>query len=153
MSLEHIKGFLDSNHIHYEVITHPAAFTAQEVAQAAHISGAQLAKTVIVKIDGKMAMAVLPANQKVVLQDLRDITGVHDIQIAAETEFAHLFPGCEIGAMPPFGNLYGMEVYVSPEIAERDEILFNAGTHRDLIKMSFQDFENLVRPKILSFTT
>jgi Ala-tRNA(Pro) deacylase len=153
MSLEKLKHFLDDQNVEYSVITHPLAYTAQEVAHAAHIAGSRIAKTIIVKIDDKMAMAVLPANQKVVLQDLREITGVHDIQLAAENEFSNLFPGCETGAMPPFGNFYGMDVYVSPNVANQEEIVFNAGTHRDLIKMAYSDFERLVQPKVLSFTT
>jgi Ala-tRNA(Pro) deacylase len=123
------------------------------VAASAHVPGKALAKTVIIKIDGKMAMAVLPANRKVVVQDLREITGAERVQFATEVEFKNLFPDCETGAMPPFGNLYGMDVYVAPSLAEDEEIAFNAGTHTELIKMSYKDFERLVKPKVLSFTT
>lgn len=153
MITKKLKDFLVKNNIQYEVIKHPLAYTAQETAHSAHISGVQIAKTVIVKIDGDMAMAVLPANQKVILQDLREITGADDVGFAAEDEFVDMFPGCEAGAMPPFGNLYGMEVFVSPSLSQQDDIVFNAGTHRDLIKMSYKDFEQLVEPQVLSFTT
>ncbi len=148
-----LKDFLEKNQVQYSVIRHPTAFTAQEVAASAHISGTRIAKTVIVSIDGDMAMAVLPANQKVILQDLREITGADDVKFASEEEFSHLFPGCETGAMPPFGNLYGMEVYVSPSLTRQEEIVFNAGTHRELIRMSYKDFEHLVQPQVMSFTT
>lgn len=153
MITKKLKDFLSKNSVKYEVIKHPTTYTAQETAHSVHVSGLQVAKTVIVNIDGDIAMAVLPANQKVILQDLREITGADDVKFASEEEFEDLFPGCEVGAMPPFGNLYGMEVFVSPTLAEQDEILFNAGTHRDLVKMSYADFERLVEPQVLSFTT
>lgn len=148
-----IKDFLQKNGVSYDVIRHPVSYTAQETAEVAHISGTRLAKTVIINIDGDMAMAVLPANQRVILQDIREITGADDVRFASEDEFEGMFSGCETGAMPPFGNLYGMEVFVSPSLAAQKDIIFNAGTHRDLIKMSYADFERLVQPQVLSFTT
>ena len=148
-----LKDYLVRNNVEYSVIRHPEAFTAQETAESAHVSGTRIAKTVIVNIDGDMAMAVLPANHKVMLQDLREITGADDIRFASEEEFEDMFPGCETGAMPPFGNLYGMEVFVDPSLAQQDEILFNAGNHRDLIKMRYKDFERLVEPQVLNFTS
>jgi len=153
MPARKLKEFLDKEKIKYVSITHSPAYTAQEVAASAHVPGKELAKTVIVKVDGQMAMAVLPANRKVVVQELREITGADEVQFATEVEFKNLFPDCETGAMPPFGNLYGMEVYVAPSLAEDDEIAFNGGTHTELIKMSYQDFERLVKPKMVSFTT
>jgi Ala-tRNA(Pro) deacylase len=153
MPAKKLKESLDKEKIKYVSITHSPAYTAQEVAASAHVPGKALAKTVIIKIDGKMAMAVLPANRKVVVQDLREITGAERVQFATEVEFKNLFPDCETGAMPPFGNLYGMDVYVAPSLAEDEEIAFNAGTHTELIKMSYKDFERLVKPKVLSFTT
>lgn len=148
-----LKQFLTKHHVRYEVIRHPETYTAQETAESVHISGTQVAKTVIVKIDGDMAMAVLPAHQKVVLQDIREITGADDVKFAAEDEFVDLFPGCEPGAMPPFGNLYGMEVFVSPTLAKQRDIVFNGGNHRELIKMAYKDYERAVEPQVLSFTT
>ena len=153
MAAKKLKEFLDKEKIKYVSITHSPAYTAQEVAASAHVPGKELAKTVIVKIDGKVAMAVLPANRKVVVQDLREITGAERVQFATEVEFKNLFPDCETGAMPPFGNLYGMDVYVAPSLAEDEEIAFNAGTHTELMKMSYKDFERLVKPRVLSFTT
>src|SRR5438045_2757665 len=112
-----------------------------------------MAKTVIVRLDGKTAMAVLPAHRKIVLQDLRDVTGADQVRFATEQEFQSLFPDCEIGAMPPFGNLYGMDVYVALGLTEEEEIAFSAGTHTEVIKMPYPEFERLVKPKVLSFTT
>ncbi|HYG33519.1 MAG TPA: YbaK/EbsC family protein [Clostridia bacterium] len=148
-----LKEFLDREKIKYISIIHSPAFTAQEVAASAHITGRELAKTVIVELDGKMAMAVLPANRKIVLQDLREVTGSDEVKFASEDEFRERFPGCETGAMPPFGNLFGMEVYLAEALTENEEIAFNAGSHTEVIKMSFHDFERLVQPKVLSFTT
>jgi Ala-tRNA(Pro) deacylase len=111
-----------------------------------------MAKTVIVELDGVTAMAVLPANKKVVLQDLRELTGSDRVKFASEPDFYKKFPDCEGGAMPPFGNLYGMDVYVAESLAQNDEIAFNAGSHTEAIKMSYADFERLVQPKVLSFT-
>jgi Ala-tRNA(Pro) deacylase len=100
-----------------------------------------------------MAMAVLPANRKIVLQDLREITGSDEVKFASEEEFEQKFPECETGAMPPFGNLYGMDVYVAESLTENDVIAFNAGSHTEVIRLSFGDFERLVRPRVMSFTT
>ncbi|MHC1765145.1 MAG: aminoacyl-tRNA deacylase [Verrucomicrobiia bacterium] len=132
---------------------HSPAYTAQEVAASAHVTGKHFAKTVIVTIDGQLAMAVLPSNRKVVLHELREITGSDRVRFATEEEFQNAFPDCDVGAMPPFGNLYGMEVYVAPSLEENDEIAFNAGTHTEIMTMAYRDFERLVRPKVMSFTT
>jgi Ala-tRNA(Pro) deacylase len=153
MPVKKLKEFLDREKIKYVSIIHSTAYTAQEVAASAHITGKELAKTVIVELDGKMAMAVLPANRKIVLQDLREITGSDEVKVASEEEFREKFPGCETGAMPPFGNLYGMDVYLAESLRSNAEIAFNAGSHTEVIRMAFNDFERLVRPKVVSFTT
>jgi Ala-tRNA(Pro) deacylase len=153
MPVKKLKTFLDQEKIKYVSIIHSTAYTAQEVAASAHITGKELAKTVIVELDGKMAMAVLPANRKIVLQDLREITGSDEVKFASEEEFKEKFPGCETGAMPPFGNLYGMEVYLAESWSANEEIAFSAGSHTEVIRMAFSDFERLVRPKVVSFTT
>jgi len=153
MPAKQLKDFLDKEGIKYIGIIHSTAYTAQEVAASAHITGRELAKTVIVELDGRMAMAVLPANRKIVLQDLREVTGSDEVKFASEEEFQERFPGCETGAMPPFGNLYGMEVYVAEGLTENEEIAFNAGSHTEVLRMAFKDFERLVRPKVMSFTT
>lgn len=151
MPSKKLKEFLDSNKIKYVAIQHSSAYTAQEIAASAHIPGKDLAKTVIVKIDGKMAMAVLPASYKVSFDHLRDALGVKDVRLAYEQEFMDKFPDCEVGAMPPFGNIYGMDVYVAEVLSEDEEIAFNACTHTELIKMKFKDSEKLVRPKRFKF--
>jgi Ala-tRNA(Pro) deacylase len=153
MPVGKMKQFLDKEKIKYISIIHSTAYTAQEVAALAHITGKEVAKTVIVDLDGKMAMAVLPANRKIVLQDLREVTGCDEVKFASEDEFKQRFPDCETGAMPPFGNLYGMEVFVAESLTENDEITFNAGSHTEAIKMAYKDFERLVLPKVVSFTT
>lgn len=148
-----LKEFLDHQHVKYISIRHSPAFTAQEVAATAHLSGKEVAKTVMVKIDGKMAMLVLPANRKVIIQDLRESAGAREAKFASEQEFKAMFPDCETGAMPPFGNLYGMDVYVAPSLTEDVQIAFNAGTHAELIQMAYADFAKLVNPKLIRFTT
>jgi Ala-tRNA(Pro) deacylase len=153
MPVRKLKEFLDKEGIKYLSIVHSPAYTAQEVAASAHITGRELAKTVIVELDGQMAMAVLPANRKIVLQDLREVTGSEEVKFANEDEFKARFPDCETGAMPPFGNLYGMEVFVAESLIANEEIAFNAGSHTEVIKLAFRDFERLVQPKVMSFTT
>src|SRR5258708_27112349 len=122
MPARKLKKFLDENDVKYMSFVHSPAYSAQEVAASVRIAGKELAKTVIIKIDDKFAMAVLPANRKVVLQDLRDLAGTEHVTFATENEFKSLFPDCEIGAMPPFGNLYGMDVFVSPTLQQNEEI-------------------------------
>lgn len=144
-----IKEFLKTNNINYSTISHSPAFTAPEIAAICHLSGKYLAKVVIIKIDGKFAMVVEPAHQKVNLKGFVQLTGAKKVELADESEFKDKFPDCEVGAMPPFGNLYDMDVYVAESLTKDDEIAFNAGSHEELIKMSFKDFERLVHPNIL----
>jgi Ala-tRNA(Pro) deacylase len=153
MPVKKLKEFLDKENIKYINIVHSTAYTAQEVAASAHITGRELAKTVIVQLDGEMAMAVLPANRKIVLEDLREVTGSDKVKFVVEEDFEKKFPDCEIGAMPPFGNLYGMEVYAAATLAEIEQIAFNAGSHTEVIKLAYKDFERLVKPKVANFTT
>ena len=153
MPVKKLKQFLDENRVKYVCISHSKAYTAQEVAQSAHVPGRAMAKVVIVELDGVMAMAVLPANRKIVLQDLRDVTGSEQVRFAPEEKFQGRFPDCEIGAMPPFGNLYGMKVFVAESLGENEEIAFNAGSHEEVIKLKYADFERLVQPMVMSFTT
>ena len=139
MPIKKLKEYLDKNKIKYVAVSHSKAYTAMEIAASAHISGKDLAKTVMVKIDGKMAMAVLPASQKVDFDLLKKAVMAKQVEIASEGEFKNLFPECELGAMPPFGNLYGLDVYVAKSLAEDEEIVFNAGSFTELIRLSFQD--------------
>ncbi|MCP4332167.1 MAG: YbaK/EbsC family protein [Gammaproteobacteria bacterium] len=152
MPAQKLKEFLDGHSIKYVTISHSPAYTAQMIAELAHIPGKELAKTVICKIDDKFAMAVLPASFRVDLDYLQAATGAGQIELASEAEFKNLFPDCEVGAMPPFGNLYDMDVYVAEQLAEDEEIAFNAGSHTELVRMSYKDFENLVTPEVIALT-
>lgn len=152
MPVRKLREFLDSHKIRYVTIKHSEVYTAQEIAASAHIPGKELAKTVMVKIDGKMAMAVLPASYRVDFDLLKEAAGARKVELADEQEFTDMFPECEIGAMPPFGNLYGMEVFVAETLAEEREIAFNAGSHTELIRMSYKDFEGTVKPKVVKFS-
>ena len=146
-----LKEYLDERKIRYVTISHSPAYTAQEVAQSAHVPGTQMAKTVMVTVDGTLAMAVLPACQRVDVRELQEITGSDDVALAHEEEFKDYFPDCEAGAMPPFGNLYDMSVYVSPDLAVEPEIVFNAGSHTELVRMRWRDYYNLVKPRVAEF--
>ncbi len=152
MPVQKLKEFLDINNVKYVTISHSPAFTAQEIASTAHIPGKELAKTVMVKIDGKMAMAVLPAYYKIDFDRLNEAAGAETVELASEEEFKGLFPNCDVGAMPPFGNLYDMDVFVESHLAEDEEIAFNAGSHTELVRLSYKDFEQLVQPKMANFS-
>ena len=152
MPIKRLKEFLDSHNVEYITISHSKAYTAQKTAASAHIPGKELAKTVIVKFDGKMAMAVLPASYKIDFNQLKMASGANKVEISSEDEFRDVFPDCELGAMPPFGNLYDMEVYVAKSLAEDEEIVFNACSHTVLVRMKYKDFDKLANPKILKFS-
>lgn len=152
MPAKKLRTFLDNHHVKYVTIRHSKAYTAQQVAASAHIPGQEIAKTVIVRKDGKLAMAVLPASYQVDFDLLKKSTGAKELELANEQDFKAMFPDCEVGAMPPFGNLYDMEVFVAETLTEDEEIAFNAGAHTELIRMSYEDFEKLVEPKILKFS-
>jgi Ala-tRNA(Pro) deacylase len=152
MPLTKLREFLDSHQIKYLVISHSVGYTAQGIAALVHLSGKKLAKTVIVKIDGVLAMAVVPASMHVDLDLLRTAAGAGAVEVATEEEFKDAFPDCETGAMPPFGNLYDMPVYADASLAENEEITFNAGTHRELMRMGWRDLARLVDPQIVNLT-
>lgn len=145
MTAKRLKDFLDRESVKYTTIGHPRAYTALEIAQAAHIQGKDFAKTVIVNIDGRLAMAVLAASEKLNLAQLKKAAGAKHVRLALESEFERWFPGCEAGAMPPFGNLYGMQVFVSKILAADEQIAFNAGSHAELVRTAYKDFERLVQ--------
>ncbi len=153
MPVTKLIEFLDGHQIKYVTIIHSSAFTAQEVAASAHIPGQQLAKAVMLKLDGKMAMAVLPAPKLVDFGLLKGTAGVQQAELANEREFGDMFPECEVGAMPPFGNFYDMQVYSDQSLTEDDEIAFNAGSHTMLINLPYKDFERLVSQKIARFSS
>ena len=149
MACAKLQEYLDSQRVRYVSIKHSPAFTAQEIAASAHIPGEDIAKTVVVKLDGEMALVVLPAPEMVRLNHLKAELGVGEAEIASESEFKDRFPDCEVGAMPPFGNLYEMDTLVEESLAGDHEIAFNAGTHTELIRMAYADYERLVRPRLL----
>jgi len=152
MPVQRLKDFLDKHRVKYVVITHSLAYTSQEIAVSALMPGKELAKTVIIKFDGRMVMAILPSSYKVDLDLLREATGAGKIELASESEFQDMFPECEIGAMPPFGNLYGMDVFVAESLSENKTIAFNAGSHTELIKLAYRDFKKLVEPTVIKFS-
>jgi Ala-tRNA(Pro) deacylase len=145
---EKFKAFMQENSLPYEVITHPQAFTAQQVAHAIHESGKVLAKTVILEVDDKNVMCVVPAHHKVKISWVKDLLSAKHIRLTEESKMETLFPDCEIGAMPPIGPLYGMQVIISTELSTQPEIIFNAGTHRHCVKMHYADFEKAVNPMV-----
>ncbi len=151
MALATLMEYLDAQKVAYVVISHSPAYTAQGIAGLAHISGKELAKTVIVRLDGKLVMAVLPAKFYVDLMLLRKGAKAKTVALAGEDEFSDRFPECETGAMPPFGNLFGLDVFADDSLEGDKEIAFNAGTHRELIRMSWDDFKKLAKPKVISF--
>jgi Ala-tRNA(Pro) deacylase len=147
---EKLRAFLDRNHVEYTHSVHSLAYTAREVAAAEHVPAREVAKTVVVHADNGYHMLVLPANRMVDFQEIRDALGFSHARLVAETELSQLFPDCELGAMPPFGNLYGMPVYLDSGLAAEQVLTFNAGTHRDVAHMRTSDFRRLVQPTLVS---
>lgn len=145
-----IKNHLEENKIRYSLLTHPSAYTAQGAAAVMHVPGGEVAKTVVVEVGKDYYLVVLPASYHMNPGRLAHLIG-RPVRLATETEFSSLFPDCELGAMPPLGELYGLGVYVDESLAADKEIIFNAGTHRDAIRMEFDDFVSLARPTVCSF--
>ena len=148
MPLASLTEYLDKHSVKYTVISHSPAYTAQGIAALSHIPGKELAKTVVVKLDGQLTMAVLPASFRVDVGLLKKATNAKRVELASETEFRDRFPECETGAMPPFGNLYGIDVIADESLAKDKEIAFNACSHRELIRLPWEDFERLAEPKV-----
>jgi len=152
MPMNRLREYLDEHEAEYVIISHSKAYTAQKIASSAHISGHQVAKSVILKVDGKMIMAVVPASHRVNMSRLKRMLGAESVELAKETEFQRFFPDCEVGAMPPFGNLYDLNVYVDRSLSQDDVIAFNACSHNELVRMAYKDFEKLVNPHIIDCT-
>lgn len=153
MQSENIQNYLNRHGIPYEEIEHSRAVTAEEVAHVVQIAENKLAKTVVLRVRGELTLAVVHADERVDLDRLSEYLELSDIELCPEEEFMDFFPDCEIGAMPPFGELYGMNVVVSESVASDDYILFNAGTHTELIKMRYVDFARLVQPMVGCFAS
>ena len=153
MPVKKLKDFLDDHGVKYVSIAHSKAYTTQEIAAATHIPGKDVAKTVMVKLDDQIAMAVLPAPDQVSFTRLKHITGAQEARLASEAEFQSLFPGCELGAMPPFGNIWGIPVFVDQRLREDELIAFNAGTHTEVVQLAYADFERLAHPVVANLST
>jgi len=146
-----ISEYLDSQHVSYQSYKHSPAYTAQGIAQAQHVSGKKVAKVVMIMADNRLIMAVVPASYRVDLNRLGQLMSASWIRLATEEEFKDVFPECELGAMPPLGNLYNLDVWIDESLRSHTYISFNAGTHAETIQMSFSDFDRLVQPKRASF--
>jgi Ala-tRNA(Pro) deacylase len=148
---ERLENYLREERVLFEVRHHPRAVTAQEVAASEHVPGKMLAKTVMVLADGEMVMLALPASYQVDVEKVGPALGVQEVRLAQEEEFEGAFPDCEVGAMPPFGNLYDLPVYVEETLAEDETIVFRAGTHTDTMSVTYADFDRLVEPTVANF--
>ncbi|TBW58770.1 YbaK/EbsC family protein [Marinobacter halodurans] len=150
MPVQQLKEFLEAKAVPYDCLTHPPAFTAQELAHHAHVCGDEVVKTVIVELDGKMAMLVMPATWRIRWDRLTYVLDTDFVQLADEDEFKDRFEHCEVGAMPPFGNLYGMSVYCSESLTGQDHLVFAAGSHTESIRMATRDFLRLANPMVIN---
>ena len=149
--LRRLKEYLDDQKVQYEILTHREAFTAPEIAQVLHVPGKEMAKVVMVKVGERFVMVVIPANCKVDLTRLKEVFRGTPVRLATEDEFKGLFPDCQVGTMPPFGNLYGLEVYVDRSLTTDEEIVFQAGTYKEAVKLRYQDFAKLAHPTVAEF--
>ena len=150
--LKRLREYLDQNNIKYQLINHSAAFTSQEIAASAHIPGREMAKVVMIKVDNKLEMAVLPASHTADLKRIKEVRQAHNVELAQESDYKDIFEESEAGAMPPFGNLFNLRVISSTDLSEDSQIVFNAGSHRELIKLSYEDYERLVQPLVCAFS-
>jgi Ala-tRNA(Pro) deacylase len=148
-----VSDYLERHHARYSLLSHPTAYTAQEEAAAAHVPGHEWAKTVVCVADGQPILAVVPAPCAVDLARLQRTAHAHSIRLARETEFGALYEGCELGAMPPFGPLYGQRVFVDARLTNDPEVSFTAGSHHDAIRMPYREFERLARPTVAEFAS
>jgi Ala-tRNA(Pro) deacylase len=147
-----LKDYFDGNDVKYETFEHPEAYTAQEIAASAAIPGKMLAKTVVVRLDGKLAMAVLPASHVIDFDRLKEVAGVSEAELAPESDYEELFPECDRGAVPPFGNLYGLDVYVARSLMEGPDIVFSGGSITELVKIATANYLRLVEPRTASYS-
>ena len=146
--LRELKEILDENKVSYEVFNHALAYTAQEIAAKQHCSGNEMAKVVMLEVDDALIMGVIPASRKISLSTVMKSMGAKTARLAMEDEFIARFPDCEIGAMPPFGNLFGVTVFVDPLLEEDEYIYFNAGNHVQTVRMQYKDFARIVKPRV-----
>lgn len=149
--LPKLRDLLDRSQVEYKHHVHPLVYTAKELASAEHLPEHEVVKTVVFLGDNGFGMAILCADSMVDLFELRSALGLSRLRLATEAELADLFPECELGAMPPFGNLFGMPVFVDSRVAGEEFIAFNAGTHRDIVILRFNEFRSLVKPEVIHF--
>ncbi len=149
MILRKLRQFLDALRVQYMIIHHVPAFTAQEIAAKAHVPGNEMIKTVMVKVDGRMMMVAVPASAVVDLERLRISLKARTVELASEREFRNLFPDCEVGAMPPLGEFWNVGMVMSRALLHDKYVAFNAGTHRDVIQMAFEDYRQLAHPQVV----
>ena len=149
---QRIRDYLDSQNVPYETLRHSQAFTAQEVAHSLHVSGKKCEKVVVAEGDHKLVLVVMPAAHRLNFQELKATLKVNQLEMLVESELVGLFPDCDLGAVPPFGNLYGIDVWVDRAVASAEHVLFCAGTHEDCIRMRYSDFAKLTRPFVGRFS-
>lgn len=148
---ERLEQFFREQGVTYQATTHPEVYTAQEVAAVEHVSGYGVAKVVIASADGRLVMLVLPAPHRVDLEKVKRALGAREVRLAREEEFGTVFADCEVGAMPPFGVLYGVPVYADRSLAQDPTMVFRAGTHRETMTVAYADFERLTKPQVADF--
>lgn len=148
---ERLEAYLREHKVPFQLQHHPEAFSAQRIAESEHIPGKMVAKTVIVLADNQMTALVLPASHRADLNKVQAVLGASEIRLAHEQEFANVFPDCEVGTMPPFGNLYGVPVYAEKSLSEEETMVFPVGTYTDTISLKYADFARLVQPKVIEF--
>jgi Ala-tRNA(Pro) deacylase len=149
---QRIRDFLESQNVPYEELHHSQAFTAQEVAHSLHVSGKRCVKAVVAEKDREIVLVVMPASHRLNFQELKSVLRAHQLEMLVESELVGLFPDCDLGAIPPFGNLYGIDVWVDRAVASTEKIVFCAGTHEDCIRMRYSDFAKLTRPFVGHFS-
>lgn len=149
--LKRLQAYLDSHKIPYEVVSHDPSFSAQSTAEALHVRGDLFAKVVVAKADQRFVLAVVTSTWRVDFKRLEEALDSKHVRLATEQELAELFPDCEVGTMPPFGNLYNMDVFVDQLLTQDEHIFFDAGTHTGAIKLRYRDFAELVRPTVAQF--
>ena len=149
---QRVRDFLDSHHVNYTALPHPQAFPAQKIAKELHVSSKQFAKAVVLRADGHLLMGVLPASHRLILGKLKESLEAKHLEMVPEKELSGLCSDSELGAFPPFGNLYGMETWVDRSLGKSEDIVFNAGTHRDAVRMRFADYLRLAMPQVATFS-
>ncbi|HNT36146.1 MAG TPA: YbaK/EbsC family protein [bacterium] len=147
MPVQRVKDYLASQGIAFDSIVHERTYTAQETAAVTHVKGRELAKAVVLNVDGECLIAVIPASRRLSLRKTKELLGANSLRLADESEFSRLFPGCELGAIPPLGSLFGVKMLVDKTLREDEEIAFAAGTHTEIVRVKLSDFENLESPE------